>query len=95
MNFPSWIDKPRTTAARRAQLRLKYMLSSAALQKWGDTSIRKIATHAGCDHSSIFNAINRGWFTEQMAMSIEDVFGRDVLPHEWLERPLEAGQVAA
>lgn len=95
MRFPSWIDTKRHPAAKRAQLRLKYMLSAAALQKWGDTSVRKLAAQAGCDHSSIFNAINRGAFTESMALSIERVFGRDVLPHEWLISPLEVGQVTA
>lgn len=95
MHIPPWIDNPRRSRAERAQLRLKFMLSQAALRKWGHTSIHVLATHAKCNHSSIFNAINRGYFTEQMAQSIEQVFGRAELPHEWLVDPLNAGQVNA
>ena len=94
MHFPSWIDRERNQG-RKARLRLKYMLSQAALHKWGDTSIRKLAKQVPCDHSSIFNAIARGHFTEPMAEAIERVFGRDRLPAEWLVKPLEAGQVNA
>lgn len=94
MHFPSWIERERDDA-RRARLRLKFMLSQAALRRYGDTSIRKLAKDAGCNHSSIFNAINRGTFTEPMAQAIEDVFGRSELHAEWLVQPLEVGQVNA
>lgn len=95
MHFPHWIDSPRNNATKRAQLRLKYMLSLAALRKYGKASMHKLAADVGCDHSSIFNAINRGWMTTQMAESIEKVVGKNELPASWLVKPLEAGRVDA
>ncbi len=92
MHFPSWIDTPRNSAIKRAQLRLKFMLSVAALRKYGKSSMHRLAADVGCDHSSIFNAIKRGSFTSSMAESIERVVGRDELQAEWLVKPLEAGQ---
>jgi lambda repressor-like predicted transcriptional regulator len=88
MNLPPWIDRPRDRR-KRAQLRLKYMLSVATLRKYGRTSIHDLARDVGCNHSSIFNAISRGYFTEPMAMSIERVLSRDEIRHEWLVAPLE------
>ncbi len=87
MDFPSWIDKVRDDK-KRARLRLKYMLSIATLRKFGKASMHRLAREVGCDHSSIFNAIDRGWFTPQMAENIEKVFGRDELPSEALVFPL-------
>ena len=95
MHFPHWIDSPRNNKTKRAQLRLKYMLQVAALNKYGKASMHAIAADAQCDHSSIFNAIKRGWFTDSMAESIERAVGRDALPAAWLINPLEAGQVEA
>jgi len=95
MNYPSWIDSPRNSDAKRAQLRLKYLLSHAALRRYGRTSMHDLARDAGCNHSSIFNAINRGYFTEQMAGAIEGVLGREDCPKEALINPLTHGQVAA
>lgn len=87
MTFPPWIE--RKPANLRARLRLKHMLQVAALNHYGRTSMHDLARDAGCNHSSIFNAINRGYFTESMAKSIEKVFGRDRLRHECLTNPLE------
>lgn len=95
MHFPSWIDNPRNTKQRRAQLRLRHMLQIAAIHRYGKASMHAIAADAGCDHSSIFNAIKRGWFTDAMAESIERVMGPETLPAEWLTKPLEAGRVQA
>lgn len=95
MHFPSWIDSPRNSAIKRAQLRLKHMLYTAALRKYGRTSMHRLAADVGCDHSSIFNAIKRGSFTSSMAESIEKVVGKNELPAEWLVKPLDAGQVDA
>lgn len=88
MQFPYWIDNTRNTR-KKAQLRLKYMLNRAALEKYGRTSMHDLAADAGCNHSSIFNAINRGYFTPQMAEAIERVFGKGLLPAEHLVEPLE------
>ena len=93
MHFPTWIDRERDRR-KRAQLRLKYMLSCATLRKYGRTSIRDLALDVGCNHSSIFNAISRGWFTTEMAHGIERVLTREELQHEWLVKPLEM-EVAA
>lgn len=87
MNFPPWIENKKH--AQKARLRLKHMLQVAALNHYGRTSMHDLARDAGCNHSSIFNAINRGYFTESMALSIEQVFGRDRLKHEALMRPLD------
>ena len=91
MQFPYWIDNARKREAK-AQLRLKYMLNRAALERYGRTSMHDLAAEAGCNHSSIFNAINRGYFTPQMAESIERVFGSDLLPAAYLMAPLEVGK---
>ena len=91
MQFPYWIDNARKREAK-AQLRLKYMLNRAALERYGRTSMHDLAAEAGCNHSSIFNAINRGYFTPQMAESIERVFGTDLLPAAYLTAPLEVGK---
>lgn len=93
MHFPTWIERERKPL-KRAQLRLKFMLSNAALRHYGRTSMHDLARDAGVNHSSIFNAINRGYFTEPMALAIERVFGANELPHEHLLRPLEVGQTA-
>lgn len=88
MHFPPWIDRERS-ALKRAQRRLKFMLSHAALHHYGRTSMHDLARDAGVNHSSIFNAINRGYFTEPMAEAIEKVFGQAALPREYLTNPLE------
>lgn len=88
MHFPHWIINRRLPAQRQAQLRLKYMLSLAALRKYGKSSIHQIARDIGCDHSSIFNAINRGYMTAPMAESIEKNFGREEIRSEWLTSPM-------
>ena len=67
MHFPVWIESPRHSRAKRAQLRLKFMLNLATLRRFGRTSMHDLAREIGCNHSSIFNAINRGYFTEPMA----------------------------
>jgi hypothetical protein len=92
MHFPSYIETTRNKG-KRAQLRLKYMLSIAMLRTHGRPSIHLLAQKAGCDHSSIFNAINRGYFTEPMAQAIESVVGRNELQKEWLVSPLEVNEV--
>lgn len=94
MQFPRWVDRPKSEKTR-AQKRLKFMLSHAALRKFGRTSMHDLAREVGCNHSSIFNAINRGYFTEPMAESIEQVFGRTELRKEALIDPLHFNEVSA
>ena len=67
MHFPTWVDRERDRR-KRASLRLKYMLSHATLRKYGRTSIHDLARDVGCNHSSIFNAISRGWFTSELSL---------------------------
>lgn len=86
--IPSWMDNPRHSKAKRASLRLKYMLSVAALRKYGRASMHDLAKDVPCNHSSIFNAISRGYFTAPMAESIERVFGPSELPASALIDPL-------
>lgn len=88
MHFPPWIDRDRSPQ-KRAQLRLKFMLCHATLRVYGRTSMHDLARDAGVNHSSIFNAINRGWFTAPMAERIETVLGKSELPKEWLMKPLD------
>lgn len=88
MHFPQWVDRERDRR-KRARLRLKHMLSLATLNKYGRTSIHDLARDVGCNHSSIFNAINRGSFTPAMALGIERVLTREAVRHEWLEDPLD------
>lgn len=94
MQFPPWVDRPKNDKTR-AQMRLKYMLSHAALRKFGRTSMHDLAREIDCNHSSIFNAINRGYFTSPMAESIERCFGRTELPREALINPLTFDRVVA
>lgn len=86
--FPQWIDKQKKKE-QRASMRLKYMLSLASLRRYGRASMHALAAEAKCDHSSIFNAISRGYFTKEMAVKIEKVVGRDELPSDWLMHPLD------
>lgn len=95
MHFPIWIDARRNPPLKRAQLRLKFMLNKAALYKYGRTSMHDLAHKIGCNHSSIFNAINRGYFTTPMAEAIERELGSDHVQAAWLIEPLEVGQVTA
>lgn len=88
MQFPDWIDAPKNRK-RQASLRLKYMLSIASLRKYGRASMHDLARDAQCNHSSIFNAIARGYFTTEMAKQIEKVVGRHELPSDWLMHPLD------
>jgi len=87
MQFPYWIDQQQDKR-QRARLRLKFMLSHATLRKYGRTSIHDLARDVQCNHSSVFNAIARGYFTTDMAERIERVLGRTELRHEWLVDPL-------
>lgn len=95
MHFPVWIDAARHSRLKRAQLRLKFILNMAALIKYGRTSIHDIARDIGCDHSSIFNAIRRGYFTCPMAERLEQHFGTDLVRAEWLVDPLAIEEIAA
>lgn len=94
MHFPTWIDSARNPPLKRAQLRLKHMLGIATLHKFGRTSMHDLARAIGCNHSSIFNAINRGSFTLDMAERIEKVVGADMLPAQHLVKPLDVKQGA-
>ena len=95
MVFPDWIEATRPKKAR-ASLRLKFLLQQAALLKYGRTSMHDLARDAGCHHSSIFNAISRGSFTEEMAQKIVDVLGKNVIRNvDYLTSPLEIGAKAS
>lgn len=87
MYFPPWVEVKNNK--KRAQNRLKYLLVHATHQAFGKPSIRRLATAAGCNHSSIFNAIDRGWFTSDMATKIEVALTPRLMASRWLERPLE------
>lgn len=87
--FPVWIDRHK--GAKRAALRLKYMLNAATLPVFGSTSIHELARRCACSHAAIFNAIARGWFTKDMAQAIETCVGRERLEWEWLVLPLDVG----
>jgi len=90
MHFPPWVD--RGDERRRAQQRLKFMLSHATLRKFGRTSMHDLARATSFNHSSIFNAIARGNFTEAMAERIEAALGREEIRKEWLVKPLEVAE---
>lgn len=94
MHFPVWIEQEKSPL-KRAQKRLRYMLCQATHFKHGRPSIRNLAKHIPYDHSSIFNAIDRGWLTSDMAKAIEGAVGRDQVRAEWLERPLDIDGVVA
>lgn len=94
MEFPTWIEQERDPL-KKAQKRLKYMLNQGALRRYGKASIRTLAAHVPYDHSSIFNAIDRGSFTPQMAEAIERVLGPDITPACRLVSPLTIDGVAA
>lgn len=87
MYFPPWVDVK--NQKKRAQNRLKFLLVQASHEAFGKPSIRKLAEHAKCDHSSVFNAIARGWFTDVMAAKIEKAVGPKLIQAHWLERPLD------
>lgn len=87
MYFPPWVDVK--NQKKRAQNRLKFLLVHATHEALGKPSIRTLASRAGCNHSSIFNAIDRGWFTGDMAAKIETAVGPKLIQAHWLERPLD------
>lgn len=92
--FPPYVDRPKNRN-HKAQNRLKYMLSWAGLHKLGSTSIRRVSAAAKVDHSSVFCAIKRGAFSDQMATRFEETFGRDLLPKEFLIAPMSVVTVEA
>jgi len=94
MNFPIWIENEKKPL-KKAQLRLKFMLGMATMRRFGKSSVRGLAEHIPYNHSSIFNAIDRGSFTSDMASAIEKVVGRDELRAEWLVNPLKIDAVEA
>lgn len=91
MEFPHWIDNHRKKATK-APLRLKYMLSRLVRDRYPAGNVKNLADEMGCNQSTIYNAIKRGYFTPQLAERIEKVFGSKVLPAEWLTNPLAIGQ---
>lgn len=93
MIFPDDIDNPNLSDEQRASNRLKYIISRTALEATGDGSVAKFASVVGMDPSTIFIYIKRGRFSSRAAITVEDAFGREVLPNEWLRRPLEVGIV--
>ena len=70
MQFPPWVDQPRTKKAR-AKNRLKYIIGILAMQATGKASVRAFAEHIGLNHSTISIYIGRGKFSEQCASHIQ------------------------
>lgn len=88
MLFPARIDSKKNNSLKRAQLRLRHMLATATLNKYGSASMRRMCRNNGFDHATVSIYIKRGQFSLKMALKIEALFGRDVLPHEALIDPL-------
>ena len=87
MNFPHWVDAPRSKKTR-ATNRLKYLLSVLANNLTGRQSMRALSEHVGLDHSTISIYIRRGAFSEKAAKLIEEKLGRAAVRHEQLTDPL-------
>lgn len=94
MVFPAWIERERSPR-ERARLKLKHVLSLAGMHKFGSTSMHALARGIGCDHSSIFNALARGSFSEVMATKIESFFNDPALTAAWLQAPLSNERTTA
>lgn len=91
MEFPKWVDSPRSKKARAAN-RLKYILTVIANQTTGRPTMRALSEHVGLDHSTLSTHIRRGAFPKKSATLIEAKLGRDVVKHEHLMDPLSIAQ---
>lgn len=95
MVFPDYVDAPKTEG-ERARLRLKYMIYQAALFKYGNASMVDLAEEIDRNPSTIFNALAKGKFSEELAELIVSALGTKVikrhgLKREWLLEPLNVG----
>ena len=88
VRFPPWVDA-QPNDDERASARLRYLVNRAALEATGKQSVRALAEKIEMDHSSISNAIRRGYMSEGMAMAIEQSVGRAVLKANYLINPLK------
>lgn len=91
MNFPKWVDQPRSKKAR-ATNRLKYLLTILAANATGRQSMRALAEKVGLDHSTLSGHIRKGSFPKKSATLIELKIGRDTIKHEDLMDPLSISQ---
>ena len=88
VRFPHWVDDV-STDQERASARLRYLVNRAAIEATGKQSVRALAEKIEMDHSSISNAIRRGYMSEGMAQAIEQSVGRAVLKANYLINPLK------
>lgn len=88
MQFPHWADAPNLSKKRRASMRLRYLISTLALQATQRTSHRALAAKVGIDHSTISKAVRDGGFSHYSAALIENTLGRQHVRAEWLTDPL-------
>lgn len=88
MHFPAWVTNPRLKKQEKASNRLKYLLARLALDYSKEGSITHVASCIGMSHTTFYNYIARGAFSDSMALRIEKLFGRENCPNEWLRDPL-------
>ena len=88
VRFPPWVDT-QPNDDERASARLRYLVNRAALEAPGKQSVRALAEKIEMDHSSISNAIRRGYMSEGMAQAIVQSVGLSMLKADYLINPLK------
>jgi DNA-binding XRE family transcriptional regulator len=74
MDFPLWADTP--------QHRLRFALRLAALHHNEDGSLVFLADAIGVTKHAFYSALERGYTTPQMAISLELLLGEKIAPRE-------------
>lgn len=89
MRFPDWVDDPKNTPKKRAVARLRYLMTSLAVERTGSGTIRSFSRLVGVDHSTLAYSLKNGVCSTRIAGIIEEKLGRDAAPREFFEKPLE------
>ena len=87
MNFPEWVDKPKQKT-KRAQNRLRYVMNTLANHATGRSSLRSLASHVGMNHSTLAIYIRNGKCSLACAKRLQDTFGKELAPFDFLIDPL-------
>jgi len=87
--YPPWVKGPKGTPieVQRRNV-LTFIVRQAALQIDGTASYRALADSLGYRHSTFCAYIERGRFSRDLALAIEQRVGRKFAPHELLMNPL-------
>lgn len=86
MQFPEWVDKPRSQKARNAN-RLRYLIRFLALQIDKKASMQNVADQVGLTHATVSGYVRQGYFSQKCANLFEQTFGKKLCAAQWLVDP--------